>query len=175
MELITTKNIILYGGSSEARRESVGRIQEAFLKKWPSSSVFTLSEHLGSSEKYLKSARKEFPVKPKLKGQNKYDMGYDQLNDSYLDWISDFKSVLIILPEFDKLYRKEPEYFYQVIGDYLAKGQSVGNRTVIRFLMTLAKERAIDISRIPVLIGGNWRPSENDIEIISAGSLRGQS
>jgi len=170
MELIKTKNIILYGGSYEARRDNVGRIQEAFLKKWPTGLVFTLSEHLGSSERYLKSARKEFPVKSKLKGQGKHDMGYDQLNDSYLDWISDLNCVLIILPEFDKLYRKEPEYFYQVIGEYLAKGQSVGNSKVIRFLMTLAKECTIDISRIPVLIGGKWRPSENDIAIISAGT-----
>jgi hypothetical protein len=167
-DVIETKNLIFHSGSYEARQEGVARVRGAFLGKWPTGSVFTLSEHIGDWKRYLKSAQKEFPIRPKLKGQRKEDLSFDQLNDCVLDWVAEFNSVLVVLPEFDKLYRAQPHYFYEILGDFLAKQQlAKKSHRVIRFLVTFAQKRSIDASKIPQRLGGDWIASMADIEIVS--------
>ncbi len=158
------------GGNCEERLDRVRQVREQFLRRFPNGTVFTLSEHISSSDRYLKSARKTFPIKPVLDGQKKGTMSYDQLNDSCLDWATGFRAVLVILPEFDELYRADPGYFYQVIGHFLAQQLSFRDKRVLGFVMTLAKRTEIDFAKIPILIGGDWSPSASDIEIRYVGA-----
>jgi hypothetical protein len=113
MELIVEKNIILCGGTDEQHQQLTIQIRDSFLKKWPVSRVFTLKEHIRTSEKFLKSVREQFPIKPLLPNQKKEELILDQIEKCYLHWLADFRAALIIIPEMDRLLKREPEYFYQ--------------------------------------------------------------
>ena len=156
--------MILCGGTPEDRHSFISQTREAFLERWPAAAIFTLTEHIGDADRYLKSVRKEFPVESSDK--NKYDLSRDQLNDSYLGWVKKHKSVLVIIPEIQKLYKNQPNYFYQIMGDYMAAQQSLAGHCVLRFLATLNESYPIDVKKVPVLIGGNWRPSEKDLGVV---------
>lgn len=171
LQLIDTKSLLVWGGTYDERQAAVAEVKKRFFDKWPTGRGFTLSEHIGASDRYLKSVRKEFPIKPKLEEQgNKYDMGYDQINGSYLDWTADILKVLVVIPEFDKLYRNQKDYFHQIVGDFLYQQRFLGSRHILRVLMTFAREPHVDLNSIPVLVGGDWRPSWRDIAIISVGT-----
>ena len=62
-ELIRDKNIVLHGGTYDERQKNVASIKNAFLSKWHTGTIFTLSEQPRNYERFLKSVRMKLPVK----------------------------------------------------------------------------------------------------------------
>lgn len=164
-QIIKNRSVILSGGTYEDRVRLIKEFKSVFLKELRGD-VFILREGMRDAQKFLKSARNEFPIVPPVKGISKSQMSYSELEDYHLEWISQFKNVLVVIPEIYKLYENDPDYFFELLGFYLSKQHTFSGKNRFRFLMTSGERIAKEFDRIPVLIGGARKLSEKDLEFI---------
>jgi hypothetical protein len=148
------KNLIVSGGTYEDRKVVIATASKA-IQTGREKNVYVLGENISSSEKYLKSITREFPVEKNL--------SLDCLEDLQLDWMPAKTPLLVVIPELDKLLKNDSRYFYQLLGTYL--GHQLIQAPQMRLLVTLAKPFTLDHSRIPVLVGG-VQPSPKNFESV---------
>jgi hypothetical protein len=109
IETLRLKHVILCGGSESARRTQIEAISKGFMND--DTDVFRLPPGIGTSDEFIATARRTFPIKPLLKDQTVEEMSHDQVNDVLLDWAEDSKrSTLIIWEEIGSLEPRDDLY-----------------------------------------------------------------
>lgn len=112
--IIQNKSLILSGGNRDFRMETIDKIKSSWKVIPGRSEVFVLKENIKNSDQFIKAVVKCLPVTSPLKGVKKEQMGWDQVNDYFMEWPHELKydSALIIIPELYSYYKDDKELFF---------------------------------------------------------------
>ena len=162
VQIIKTKSLVIMGGHSVEREMAVTRVKSGW-RGTGKCGVFQLADHIKDSDRFIRSVVKTFPVTSPLKGVTKEQMGWDQVNDYFLEWPHELKynSVLIVIPECHSLYKNDPEYFQSVMQHFFtyANWLQWTNRCDLKIMVTLEEkidrkcildDNGYNYSRLPV-------------------------
>lgn len=165
--LIKKKNFIVWGGSYEERQGAVAELRDAFLRAFPSGRVFRLSEHLGDSDRFLKSAELEL-----LGRQDRCGSRHNHMDDIFSCWPHGSHNALIIFPELDKMLKNDPEFCFTAMRLILGHKQQAD--AVVRFVMTFGRHKKMELSEMyePYFArpDGSDTPSDKNTDVVTLAS-----
>lgn len=181
-EIIKKKSILICGGTPDQREHALGRVRKGW-KGRGKSDVFTLKKGIKDADDFIEAVRKSFPVTSPLKGVTKDMMGFNQINDYFLEWPHElaYDSCLIIIPDFHKLAESDPEYFFGKLDHFFnyANMYQHAGCCDMRIVMTFQKPIPELASRInlrpyhppylPQTPGGRFLTTGEMIEVMDLG------
>jgi len=165
-QIIKNRSLVLCGGSYDERSVIIDAASAIFLKELKGK-VVIFAENFKNGNEYVRNAKSEFPKVPAPKGVKKNEVTYDEWHNNHLNWISEFKNVLIVIPQLQKLFENDPDYFYELLGFYLEKQSSVSGRNRFRFIMSFSDPISLEAERIPTRVGAKPTLFERNLALVN--------